>query len=160
MTWFVYTGKPGSGKQGAAKARLVGAAGPASEDGIDNNQGSDFKPGALECTMHWQVIWPRVIAHAWEDDGFREALKNNPREAIHQKFGYLLNDALDLTIVDAPADATFDPDIEAGGHDDPWAKLPKLKLTMAIPPKPEAKLQAVAITSYEDTGRTYPFTCC
>lgn len=113
--------------------------------------------------MHWQVIWPRAIALAWEDADFHAQLKADPRAAIRDKFGYHLMDDLDLTIEDAPADATFDlsqatnaPDAER----DPWEKLPHMKLTLCIPPAPAVELQGVAITSYQDTGRTYPFSCC
>jgi len=109
----------------------------------DNAPGHDYEPGALESTMHWQVIWPRTIALAW---------------------GYHLMDDLDLTIEDAPEDATFDPALATnpakGSPQDPWAKLPQLRLTLSIPPAPPAELQGVAITAYQDTGRTYPFTCC
>jgi ribosomally synthesized peptide (two-chain TOMM family) len=124
--------------------------------------GTDYKPGALESTMHWQVIWPRAIARAWEDKAFHDALVADPRKAISDHFGYELSEDLDLTVVDAPAEATFDATAEQKpeGTTDPWAKLPKLKLTISIPPAPEPALQAVAITSYQDTGRTYPFTCC
>ncbi len=125
--------------------------------------GSDYRAGALEATMHWQVIWPRVIAHAWEDEAFHAALLADPRKVIKERFQYELSPELDLTITDAPADATFDPALERapdGEGGDPWAKLPNLKLTITIPPAPPPALQAVAITAYEDTGRTYPFTCC
>lgn len=130
----------------------------------DNNLGHDFKPGALESTMHWQVIWPRAIALAWTDEKFHKSLKKNPRKAIAEKFGYHLMDDLELIIEDAPKEAAFDysksvnPD--DGSPGDPWSKLPNLKLVLTIPPAPEASLQAVAITAYQDTGRTYPFTCC
>lgn len=130
---------------------------------VGSAMGSDYRAGALEATMHWQVIWPRVIARAWEDPAFHAALLADPRKAIKEGFGYELSPDLDLTVADAPAEATFDagqarlPDGTAG---DPWAKLPNLKLTITIPPAPPPALQAVAITSYQDTGRTYPFTCC
>lgn len=130
----------------------------------DNAPGHDYEPGALESTMHWQVIWPRTIALAWEDPEFHAQLKANPKAAIAEKFGYHLMDDLDLTIEDAPADATFDPALAtnpaSGSPQDPWARLPQLRLTLSIPPAPPAELQGVAITAYQDTGRTYPFTCC
>ncbi|MEP3332567.1 BMA_0021/BMA_0022 family TOMM bacteriocin [Sedimentitalea sp.] len=129
----------------------------------DNALGHDAKPGALESTMHWQVIWPRAIALAWEDSEFHAQLKADPRKAINEKFGYHLMDDLDLTIEDAPADATFDLSQATNSADaerDPWASLPHMKLTLCIPPAPPVELQGVAITSYQDTGRTYPFSCC
>ncbi len=125
--------------------------------------GSDYRAGSLEATMHWQVIWPRAIARAWEDEAFHAALLADPRKAILEGFGYELSPDLDLTIADAPADATFDPALEGkpdGEATDPWGKLPNLALTISIPPAPPPALQAVAITAYQDTGRTYPFTCC
>jgi hypothetical protein len=66
-----------------------------------------------------------------------------------------------LKIEQAPENAAFSPeDIGPDMSNDPWSRLPKLQLTIAIPPAPEPALQAVAITAYQDTGRTYPFTCC
>lgn len=130
---------------------------------MDNTTGSDSQPGALEATMHWGVIWPRAIALAWEDSAFHAELKANPRKAIMDKFGYELMPDLDLTVEDAPAEAAFDPScatLKDGKAGDPWSKMPQLKLTLAIPPKPAPELQAVAITAYQDTGRTYPFSCC
>ena len=119
--------------------------------------GDDFKPGALESTMHWQVIWPRVIALAWQDPKFKALLLKDARKAIKTKFQYDLSPELDLTIVDLPDGA---PGFKQAAKSDPWAGLPRLKLEIALPPAPSAELQAVAITVYQDTGRTYPFTCC
>lgn len=119
--------------------------------------GDDFKPGALESTMHWQVIWPRAIALAWQDPDFKAALLSDARVAIKAKFQYDLSPELDLTIVEAPyGSAGYAP----GAVTDPWAGLPRLKLEIVLPPAPAAEAQAVAITVYQDTGRTYPFTCC
>ena len=127
----------------------------------DTVPGADFRPGSLESALHWQVIWPRIIAKAWEDKEFHEKVKANPREAIESYFGYRLSSNLDLKIEDAPTDATFKPeDNNPETPEDPWSKLPPLQLTIAIPPAPEESLLAVAITAYQDTGRTYPFTCC
>lgn len=129
----------------------------------DNDLGHDAKAGALESTMHWQVIWPRAIALAWEDADFHAQLKADPRAAIRDKFGYHLMDDLDLTIEDAPENATFDMSQATNAPDakrDPWSSLPHMKLTLCIPPAPPVELQGVAITSYQDTGRTYPFSCC
>jgi ribosomally synthesized peptide (two-chain TOMM family) len=129
--------------------------------GFGGVTGSDFRPGALESSLHWQVIWPRVIARAWEDPEFHEEVKADPRETIKKYFGYLLSENLQLTIKDAPEDATFKPeDNDPTTPEDPWSKLPPLELTVVIPPAPTPQLQAVAITAYQDTGRTYPFTCC
>ena len=73
----------------------------------DTVPGADFRPGSLESALHWQVIWPRIIAKAWEDEEFHEKVKANPREAIESYFGYRLSSNLDLKIEDAPTDATF-----------------------------------------------------
>jgi len=150
MSWFMPMSYP-----------VGGADGPAARGAPTQGLGADFQPGALESSLHWQVIWPRVIAMAWTDPDFHEAVKANPREAIAAHFGYVLSDAMKLEVKDAPAEATFEPD-DFGPHtdNDPWSKLPPLELTVVIPPRPDAALQAVAITAYQDTGRTYPFTCC
>ncbi|MEY4749728.1 MAG: hypothetical protein RIQ60_1942 [Pseudomonadota bacterium] len=121
--------------------------------------GSDYKPGALESTAHWQIIWARAVAKAWSDDGFKSRLLEDARSAIKTEFGYDLSSQLHLTVVEQKSGqdwsyGTVNPE------GDPWANLPQLKLELALPPAPEAKDQAVAITIYEDTSRTYPFTCC
>lgn len=130
------------------------------DDGVDRQGiGSDFQPDSLESSLHWQVIWPRVIAKAWSDPDFNDAVRADPSGAIKEHFGYVLSPNLLLQIVDAPADAVFEPE-KINAPNDPWSKLPPLTLTVVIPPPPAANLQAVAITAYQDTGRTYPFTCC
>jgi ribosomally synthesized peptide (two-chain TOMM family) len=153
MSWL----KPVN-KLSTARAVPSTAPGAPESTGIE---GSDFKPGALESSLHWQVIWPRIIAKAWEDATFHQQVKANPRQAIEDHFGYELSTNLKLTIEDAPSDAVFEEnDNNPSTPTDPWSKLPPLELTVVIPPPPEARLQAVAITAYQDTGRTYPFTCC
>ena len=42
--------------------------------------------------------------------------------------------------------------------EDSWEGLPPMHLTLYIPPRPDAPDQAIAITAYSDTGRTYPMT--
>ncbi len=124
---------------------------------VKNEVGKDYQPGALESTMHWQVIWPRAIALAWQDPVFKAALLGDPRQTIKDYFKYDLSPELDLTIAEVPeGSAAYDP----GNAEDPWASLPNLKLTIVLPPAPSAEAQAVAVTVYQDTGRTYPFTCC
>ena len=128
---------------------------------IPTTTGADFQAGMLEASLHWQVIWPRVIARCWEDEDFHQAVKQDAREAIGKYFGYALSTNLSLTVEDAPRDATFRPeDDDPATPEDPWSSLPPLELTLYIPPAPAPALQAVAITAYQDTGRTYPFTCC
>jgi ribosomally synthesized peptide (two-chain TOMM family) len=153
MSWFAPMSYPvGGADEPAARVARVG---------VPEGLGTDFQPGALESSLHWQVIWPRVIAMAWADDEFHEAVKANPRDAIAARFGYMLSDTMKLEVKDAPPEATFVPeDLGPDTDNDPWSKLPPLELTVVIPPRPAAALQAVAITAYQDTGRTYPFTCC
>jgi ribosomally synthesized peptide (two-chain TOMM family) len=168
MTWFVPVNRAAASESGGeaasdalmneavARARIGEAA---DVQPISGPIGLDFRSGALESALHWQVIWPRAIAMAWADDDFRDALIADPRGVIEETFGYHLSENLDLTIEQATA-GTFERESITPGEDDPWAGLPKLKLTLAIPPRPSQQLQAVAITAYQDTGRTYPFTCC
>jgi ribosomally synthesized peptide (two-chain TOMM family) len=151
MSWCIPVNMQGDGSSEAVAAAA----------GVAEGLGADFRPGSLESSLHWQVIWPRVIAKAWEDDEFHAEVMANPHEAIKKHFGYVLSENLDLKIEDAPATATFEPEENSPyTPDDPWSKLPPLRLTVVIPPAPDPSLQAVAITAYQDTGRTYPFTCC
>ena len=101
-----------------------------------------------------------MIAKAWQDANFYAEVMADPRSAIANHFGYELSPNLNLKIEEAP-DANFEPaDLSPDTDNDPWSSLPKLQLTIVIPPAPDPALQAVAITAYQDTGRTYPFTCC
>ena len=143
------------------------------------NIGEDHECVAFANARRWQVIWPQVIARAWADPAFKAALIKNPRETITRSFNYDLNADLDLTIQDAPdgtpgfnydlfkelyltfqnaPDGTpgYNPNAEREG--DPWKGLPRMELKLYIPPSPPAEQQAIAITVYSDTGRTYPMT--
>jgi hypothetical protein len=140
--------------------KYVGWCQPSKNESINKKigqVGADFDAGALESDMHWMVIWPRAVAKAWADEKFKKKLLANAHDAIKQEFGYELSAQLDLSIEEAPAGVGA---YKARSKTDPWAGLPKLKLTMTLPPAPVAEQQAVAITVYQDTGRTYPFTCC
>lgn len=127
---------------------------------IMTTTGADFQAGMLEASLRWQVIWPRIIARCWEDQAFHAAIKDDARAAIRNYFGYALSTNLKLTIKDA-SEGTFKlEDDDPTTPEDPWSGLPPLELTLYIPPAPEPALRAIAITAYQDTGRTYPFTCC
>jgi ribosomally synthesized peptide (two-chain TOMM family) len=109
----------------------------------------------LARALRWRTIWPQVIAHAWAEPKFRDALKKNACQAIWDKFQYKLSPELVLTIKDAPA-GKYNPDKPV--KEDRWEHLPKMELTLYIPPAPPECQQAVAITHYSETGRTYPMT--
>jgi ribosomally synthesized peptide (two-chain TOMM family) len=159
MSWFVKVNNGAGNGQPAVAAMVEG-----DQADVTSKTGGDYVPGALESTMHWQVIWPRVVAKAWRDQEFHAALLADPKQAILGTFGYKLIDELNFTVKDAPADAKFDVEkaynVSTESPQDPWSRLPHMELTMYLPPAPPADLQAVAITAYQDTGRTYPFTCC
>jgi len=156
MSWLLPPTKADLDARRAAGGRRFRATAIRQAPQEEHDLGVDFLPGAMEAHNHWQVIWPRIIALAWEDKTFHKEVKENPHRAIKEAFGYTLSPSLKLEIVDAP-NAAFDPDAEF--PKDPWSTLPDLKLTIALPPAPPADIQAVAITAYH-TGRTYPFTCC
>lgn len=171
MSWLVKIVEP----YDAQSEPLVGGANMAGGDpGADgaptNNIGDDFRPGSLEAHMRWQVIWPRVVAKAWRDPDFHAALLADAETAIGEVFGYHFAASLKLVVKDEPNEVAFDVSkayntdndlrTEEGRAKDPWNGLSPMELTLYLPPKPDADLQAVAITAYEDTGRTYPFTCC
>jgi len=88
MSWFTPLNK----QDGTADEATTAAG------GVAQGLGADFRPGSLESSLHWQVIWPRVIAKAWEDKGFHAEVLANPREAIMRNFGYALSENLDLEI--------------------------------------------------------------
>lgn len=129
-----------------------------------NKIGGDSQPGAMEGHMRWQVVWPRVVAKAWRDPEFHKDLLADAEKAIEDKFSFRFAESLKLTVKDEPRNVVFNIDkaynSTPGSAEDPWNGLSPMELTLFLPPKPDVDLQAVAITAYEDTGRTYPFTCC
>jgi ribosomally synthesized peptide (two-chain TOMM family) len=109
----------------------------------------------LARALRWRTIWPQVIAHAWADQDFKAALKDDACKAIKARFNYELSPELKLIIEDAQC-GTYNPDAEPGK--DRWKGLPQMELKLYIPPAPELKHQAIALTHYSETGRTYPMT--
>jgi ribosomally synthesized peptide (two-chain TOMM family) len=109
----------------------------------------------LARARRWRTIWIQVIALAWRDPAFKAALIKDARCAIFDKFQYELSPELELTIECAQT-GTYDPNIPL--TKDRWTGLPKMKLKMFLPPPPPADHQAVAVTHYSETGRTYPMT--
>ena len=117
--------------------------------------------------LGWQTTWARVIAYAWQDEAFRARLldkKTDMRVLLREEMGYELPVDLDLTVVEVKQ-GQQSPD---GGSTYGWQKmpngtekwvLPRMKLYMPLPPPPPVEMQAVALSSYLDTGKTYPFTC-
>ena len=86
--------------------------------------------------------------------------------ALWTEFRYVLNPRLNLTIYYDTSGNGFQPElifdkklVDLGL--DPWITLPPMQLTMGIPPLPKRKRdEAIAITTFTDTARAYPFTCC
>ena len=146
--------------------------------------GHEFNPEVFAQSMHWRVIWIKVIAKAWADKDFKKDLKDNPHETILKHFRYELNSELDLYIkevdelknglcvpmympnVEYPPynkDAPYNKDVNKNidstvPFKDPWAGLPRHKLVLVLPPKPQDGDNAIALGDYADTGRTYPMT--
>lgn len=105
----------------------------------------------------WQTIWPQIIAMAWKDKSFKDKLIADPRGVIQQEFGYPLSQELELSIEESPANTPpYNPNAEQGA--DRWRGLEPMKLKLYIPPAPGVEDQAIAITHYSETGRTYPMT--
>jgi ribosomally synthesized peptide (two-chain TOMM family) len=130
---------------------------------VESDLGADYKPGVFSLALHWGVIWPRVIALAWENATFAQQLLDDPRKALKDYFAYNLNPELDLTIEWA-AQGTYKNPYPPDGPPqdlkvDPWAGLPKMQLKLFLPPAPANQHEwAIAIADYADTGRNYPFT--
>ena len=121
-------------------------------------------PEVLARALRWRTIWARVIAEAWADpDGFKQKLIASPdsaRDAIKEKFKYVLSPELKLTIKEAK-NAKYDPNHgfdTKGDENDGWTDIPQMELTLYIPAAPQEDQRAVALTHYSETGRTYPMT--
>lgn len=108
----------------------------------------------------WSTVWPRVIAKAWADDGYRKKLENaspnDLRQIMADDFGYCLNPNLDLQIrYDEDDEKRLQTSNQAFWS---WEELNNAELTVWIPSRPKPEHGALAITYYAETGRTYPFT--
>jgi ribosomally synthesized peptide (two-chain TOMM family) len=119
-------------------------------------KGQDDTADAYAKAKRWQLIWPQVIAMAWADSEFKKALIDDPHGTILKHFNYELSKELHLKI-EVARSGYYNP-FHNKEQEDPWQGLPLMELTLYIPPAPPEKHQAIAVTAYSDTGRTYPMT--
>ena len=141
--------------------------------GNGTTPGAEFTSDAYTSARRWQVIWPQVIALIWEkwnNPELIKALNDDPHGTLERWFGYKLSKELRLTVKKADennvAHRFSRADYDAALIDanttcppkDAWKDLPKMELTLYVPPPPAAGDEAIAIAAYSDTGRTYPMT--
>jgi ribosomally synthesized peptide (two-chain TOMM family) len=159
-------GKNGQKRKTAPKAKAPATASPPPAEGglsfheeydFASNRPDDLGASAFAEQRRWQLVWMRLIADAWKKPAFRKQI-TNPDTDLHkileEKYGYVLNELLKLTIVDTEGQVKAKP-----GAKKPFDKLPKMELKIALPPPPRSDLQAIALADYADAGRSYPFTC-
>lgn len=123
--------------------------------------GVDLAPGAvprpvesplpaLEHLFRWMHIMPQMIAMAWRDEEFKNHLLEDAHLTLWNAFAFLVPGGVQFTVEE-------DPSFVWSGKT--WA-LPKLQVTMNLPPKPAVEDQAVALGEYGQSGRSTPFTAC
>lgn len=106
----------------------------------------------------WENAWLSAVALAWSSPELQQRLIDDPRGFFLGQLGYNVPAGLTLYV---RASEGKDPDGRPTGWD-PVNRLWYLhntELVMYIPPPPELKDQALALSAYAATGRTYPFTC-
>src|SRR5262249_41365596 len=111
--------------------------------------------------------WPQVAADLWERRPDAAQMINQDDYTKQQEAEFKFN--RDALMAEGRPKAAHHPATahhpETVHHPETFANakdsrqgLPPMKLTLYIPPPPEEKDQAIAITAYSDTGRTYPMT--
>lgn len=86
-----------------------------------------------------QVI--RAVALAWQDDGFKAALRENPRAAVRQYLNYEIPFALEIDVIFDNAE--FCPQTLLD-----WLVKKTDRLQLNLPPAPPANQQAEALAAY------------
>jgi ribosomally synthesized peptide (two-chain TOMM family) len=89
---------------------------------------------AANSTQQFGKIWPQVVARAWQDAEFREALKRDPMGTIRETYQYAFPTGVMLEIIEEGAQG------QAASKD---------TLRMVIPPPPSMDAQQVALTDVE-----------
>ncbi|WP_437678783.1 BMA_0021/BMA_0022 family TOMM bacteriocin [Sorangium sp. So ce131] len=113
----------------------------------------------IRSALKWQDAWMMAIALAWSDKDLEDALIGDPVTFFAVHCNYRVPDGITLTVSRMDADTK-----DAMGRKPGWDPanhiwfLKKSELTMYLPPKPDQSHQAVALSAYLATGRTYPFT--
>lgn len=113
----------------------------------------------LRDSMKWQDAWMMAIAIAWSNEALQQELIQEPRKFFKERCDFDLPPGLTFKVITTP-----EKDSEGNRTGwDPEKKLWYLKnteVTMYLPPAPALQDQAVALSAYLATGRTYPFTLC
>lgn len=113
----------------------------------------------IRANMLWQDAWIMAIALAWSDDALREELKSDPAAFFKQHCNFNVPESLTIEVLDSP-------DADSQGVAPGWDPetgiwyLRNTVVQMYLPPPPPVEQQAIAMSAYVATGRTYPFTVC
>jgi ribosomally synthesized peptide (two-chain TOMM family) len=115
----------------------------------------------LTTTLEWSSVWMKCIARAWQDPVFKAALLREPEQTLYSYFQFAVPPTLKVQVVELSADHQQQTGFGWKGNmsgQSGWL-MPPNQLQMVLPPAPQdPALQAVALSDYSDTGRTYPFT--
>ena len=112
--------------------------------------------------IEFQKVYVRVIALAWRDPEFKQALTDDARQALADYFGYILPWNIDLEIFTDDTNpqpdgkrATWSPENNS------WENVPNNSVTFGVPRPPQDKeSHSIALAAYSDAGPAYLFTCC
>lgn len=111
----------------------------------------------IASSQAWQVAWVSAIALAWSSDQLKADLIADPAKFFQTHCNFKVPDGLTLGV---RAMVEADAEGRATGWDAQtkvWY-LQNTSVIMYLPPAPEVYQQAIALSAYAATGRTYPFT--
>ncbi len=118
----------------------------------------------LDTQLKWQYVWVEAVSLAWRDPAFKKLLLDDPRGTLFTYFGFDLGPYVELKVREAtppPPDARAKNGLQrAFGGWDPATDPLKSEMVMVLPPAPKVEDQAVALSFYNASGRSYPFTTC
>ena len=104
----------------------------------------------------------RAIALAWKDEDFKKELANDATHALSRYLGYRSPWNFGLQFIKNEFDKYFKWDERTGS----WVAqkkedIPKNRIELHFPVKPDVNEEylPIALTSYNNTGPEYPFSC-
>jgi ribosomally synthesized peptide (two-chain TOMM family) len=114
----------------------------------------DNRLPSYDSLLEFQEVYLRAVALSWKDAEFKQALLDDPAQALADYFAYRCPWNLTLKVKEPDA-APYGWHAKIKRWD-----LPPVKSSFGLPKAPQPDEQLVAFAAYNDAGPTYLFTCC
>jgi ribosomally synthesized peptide (two-chain TOMM family) len=114
-----------------------------------------------ESFLEFGSVTLRAIALAWENDGFKTELtkQEGAKPALSRWLGYTAPWNFNIRF-NVSNHFIWNGKTENANDPAMWTGIPKNIITLHYPVKPsDEKFHAIALTSYNNTGPAYPFSC-